>query len=222
MAESPEQVEPSPVEPASPEPVEPAPELDEVLAAQVALARAALEEITPIETIGAHLGARAEADRVASLLFASLLPGYPGWQWTVTLARVDDAPPTVLEVELLPGEGALLAPEWVPWSVRLAEYQAAKAAGALSEDELLPEDAAATEDPLDEDDDLDEEHDQDDDLDLDDALDEDDAPDEDDVLDLDEDQDDDLDLDEDDLPEIDPVLDELVDGFDAEATEPLR
>ena len=59
-----------------------------------------------------------------SLRFENRLPGYPGWYWTVTVARVEDEEPTVLELELLPGDGALLAPEWVPWAERLADYRA--------------------------------------------------------------------------------------------------
>ncbi len=71
---------------------------------------------------------------MVSLRFENLLAGYPGWFWTVSLARLDDDEPTVLEVELLPGDGALLAPDWVPWAERLADYQAAQAALA----ELAP------------------------------------------------------------------------------------
>ncbi|MBW9120844.1 DUF3027 domain-containing protein [Microbacterium trichothecenolyticum] len=105
-------------------PAEPDPQL---LAAHD-LALAALREITPEATIGDPAGYRVEADGVVSLRFANRLAGYPGWFWTVSLARVEDAKPTVLEVELLPGDGALLAPDWVPWAVRLADYHAAQAA----------------------------------------------------------------------------------------------
>ncbi|WP_374226647.1 DUF3027 domain-containing protein [Microbacterium ureisolvens] len=105
-------------------PAEPDPQL---LAAHD-LALAALREITPEATIGDPAGYRVEADGVVSLRFANRLAGYPGWFWTVSLARVEDAEPTVLEVELLPGDGALLAPDWVPWAVRLADYHAAQAA----------------------------------------------------------------------------------------------
>ncbi len=105
-------------------PVDPDPQL---LAAHD-LALAALREITPDATVGDPAGYRVEADGVVSLRFANRLAGYPGWFWTVSLARVEDADPTVLEVELLPGDGALLAPDWVPWAVRLADYHAAQAA----------------------------------------------------------------------------------------------
>jgi len=124
------------------------------------LALAALREITPEATIGPAAGYTLEDGGVVSLRFENRLHGYPGWYWTVSVAAVADADPTVLEVELLPGDGALLAPEWVPWAVRLAEYQSAQAAaaeadGAEGDDES--EDA--------DEDELDDEHDDLDDVD---------------------------------------------------------
>jgi len=104
--------------------IEPDPTLFE--AHDVALA--ALREITTEASVGEPADYRVEPDGVVSLRFANRLPGYPGWFWTVSLARVEGSEPTVLEVELLPGDGALLAPDWVPWAVRLAEYHAAQAA----------------------------------------------------------------------------------------------
>ncbi len=101
---------------------------DELLLAAHDQARAALSEITPAATIGDPAGYTVEEGGVVSLRFENRLSGYPGWFWTVSLARVADADPTVLEVELLPGGDALLAPDWVPWAVRLADYQAAQQA----------------------------------------------------------------------------------------------
>ena len=101
---------------------------DPALLAAHDLALAALHEITPVATVGSAAGYTVEADGVVSLRFETTLRGYPGWFWTVSVARVGEDQPTVLEVELLPGEEALLAPEWVPWAVRLADYQAAQAA----------------------------------------------------------------------------------------------
>src|SRR5918993_464917 len=67
-----------------------------------------------------HLGVRAEGDRVVTHFFAATLPGYTGWRWAVTVARAPRSKlVTVDEVVLLPGDDALLAPEWVPWSERL-------------------------------------------------------------------------------------------------------
>ncbi|MGC5223750.1 DUF3027 domain-containing protein [Micromonospora sp. DT81.3] len=114
------------------------------------LARAALKEITPEATIGDPAGHLVEDDGVLSLLFENRLHGYPGWYWTVTIARVGDEEPTVLEAELLPREGALLAPEWVPWAERLADYHALQAAaGVLAEAEDEVDDEFADVDDLD-------------------------------------------------------------------------
>ncbi len=120
------------------------------------LALAALHEITPAHTVGAAAGYTIEDGGAVSLRFASAMAGYPDWFWTVSVAVVDGSEPTVLEAELLPGEGSLLAPEWVPWAVRLADYQAAQAALAAErgDDELADDDL--DDDELDEDDDADE------------------------------------------------------------------
>lgn len=131
------------------------------------LALSALREITPASTIGPAAGYLPENDGSVSLRFENRLPGYPGWYWIVTVARIDDEEPTVLEIELLPGDGALLAPEWVPWAERLADYRAhqvelaaqAAAAGAPVED---VDGDAASDGELDDDDDLDDELDDDD------------------------------------------------------------
>lgn len=123
------------------------------------LARAALLEVTPAASIGEPAGYTLEADGVVSLRFATLLEGYPNWFWTVSVAVVDDAEPTVLEVELLPGDGALLAPEWVPWAERLADYQAAQAAQAEAADEDGEDDDELSDDEDDESDDEDDDDD---------------------------------------------------------------
>jgi hypothetical protein len=186
---------------------------DERLLAAHDLALAALREITPASTIGEPVGYQVEDGGVVSLRFQNVLPGYPGWFWTVSLARVEGEEPTVLEVELLPGDGALLAPEWVPWAVRLAEYQAAQTALAEAAD-TVGEDADEADLDADEDDD---DEDDDDELDEDDD-DLDDSPrlhagdlDGVDIDELDDDADDDLDdddADDDDLDEDDDDADD--------------
>ncbi|MFJ4038310.1 DUF3027 domain-containing protein [Microbacterium sp. NPDC090007] len=108
---------------------------DERLTGAHDLALSALHEITAPDTIGPAAQYSVEDDGVVSLRFHTRLSGYPGWFWTVSVAVVDESEPTVLEVELLPGDGALLAPDWVPWATRLAEYQAAQAAAAVADDE---------------------------------------------------------------------------------------
>jgi hypothetical protein len=89
------------------------------------LAREALAEVAAPGTVGDLLGETPDADGVITLRFASTLGGYPGWMWNVSLVELEGEAPTVLEAELLPGDGALLAPEWIPWSQRLEEYRAA-------------------------------------------------------------------------------------------------
>ena len=96
------------------------------------IARAALEEITPATTIGA-LRDVAVADDVATVRFATRQGGYLGWFWTVSLAVNPGLEPSVLETELMPGEGALTAPDWVPWSDRLEDYLAQQAVDAEAE-----------------------------------------------------------------------------------------
>ena len=90
--------------------------------AAVELARTALEEVAggAESSVGEHLAATVEGQRLITHLFACSLPGYRGWHWAVTLSR----PPrgrtaTVCEMGLLPGDEALLAPAWVPWADRL-------------------------------------------------------------------------------------------------------
>lgn len=93
---------------------------DAVLAAAVETARAGLLEVVPAEQIGAYAGAVPEAERLVTHRFESLRPGYNGWQWYATVARVPRGKvATVCEIGLLPSENAVLAPEWVPWSERV-------------------------------------------------------------------------------------------------------
>nr|MBP1191681.1 hypothetical protein [Frigoribacterium sp. PvP032] len=199
------------------------------------LARTALLEITPDETIGAEAPPVDEVDGVVSVRFATLLPGYPGWFWTVSVAQVEGSEPTVLEVELLPGDHSLIAPDWVPWADRLAEMQAQEAGDADPDDE----DSEDDEDPDDEDsEDEDDDSDDDDDTE-DDDTDEDDGPrpvhggdvDGVDIDDLDDDEDDsDEDEDEGDTdepvvpaadPEADADDDSHGDDWDGEDEDPL-
>jgi len=95
-------------------------ELDRACADAVELARAAAIRRAGVIEVGEHRGVVAEDVRVATHLFACAHPGYPGWLWSVTVARASRARVvTVSEVTLVPGDGALLAPAWVPWSERI-------------------------------------------------------------------------------------------------------
>ncbi|ANP73717.1 hypothetical protein PA27867_2778 [Cryobacterium arcticum] len=141
-------------------------EADEVLVGATDQARAALELITPADTIGEPIGYIVEGEHVLSLLFDCLMTGYPGWRWTVSLSRVDgESEPQVLETELMPGDDALLAPEWVPWSDRLADSKLAEelAAAALTDDDSDDDDSDDDSDDDDSDDDDDDDSDDDDD-----------------------------------------------------------
>lgn len=95
-------------------------ELDQACAEAVELARAAAIRRAGVLEVGEHRGVQAEDVRVATHLFECVHPGYPGWQWSVTVARASRARVvTISEVTLVPGEGSLVAPRWVPWSERI-------------------------------------------------------------------------------------------------------
>lgn len=95
-------------------------ELDVACAEATELAREAAIVRAGVLEVGEHRGVHAEDVRVATHLFDCVHPGYPGWQWSVTVARASRARVvTISEVTLLPGEGALLAPAWVPWAERI-------------------------------------------------------------------------------------------------------
>lgn len=94
---------------------------DNVLQAAEALAREVLLEVTEPGTVGDHQGMSMEGERLATHFFACTATGYPGWRWAVTVARPPRArKATVCETHLAPGDGALLAPTWVPYAERLA------------------------------------------------------------------------------------------------------
>jgi len=103
---------------------------DTELLAAVELARTAAVEVGA-ESVGQHLGVSAEPGGAATHRFAADLPGYRGWHWAVTVNHVPGYAPTVAEVVLLPGQSALQARPWVPWSERLQP-------GDLGPGDLLP------------------------------------------------------------------------------------
>lgn len=93
---------------------------DAICLAAVDLAHAAAVETAGVMGVGEHLGTQADGDRLLTHFFACPHPGYIGWQWSVTVARASRAKiATVDEVVLLPGEGALVAPSWIPWADRI-------------------------------------------------------------------------------------------------------
>ena len=118
--------------------------------------RDALTQMTPAGTIGELLSTE-QTDNIATLRYSSHMPGYAGWDWVVSLT-VEGDDTTILETELVAGDEAVVAPDWVPWADRLREYEESLAAG-IEEEEVIIVD----EDDLDdEDDDEDDESDDDD------------------------------------------------------------
>lgn len=80
----------------------------------------ALADITDPASVGDYSGAIPTGKRMVTHLFDCTLPGYRGWRWQVTVARPSRArQATICELDLAPGEDALLAPAWVPWEQRL-------------------------------------------------------------------------------------------------------
>ena len=96
-------------------------EPDQACAEAVDLARDAVAGVVGAAAIGDHLGVLAEGERIVTHLFDCTDPAYAGWRWAVTVS----------ETVLLPGPGALLAPDWVPWHDRLRP-------GDLGVGDLLP------------------------------------------------------------------------------------
>lgn len=104
---------------------------DAFLAAAIDVARTAVEGITAPSTIGPHVAAKSEGDRLVTHLFESRLPGYQGWQWFAVLTRNSRSKTvTVSELGLLPSEDSILAPEWVPWAERVRPEDAQDAEDA--------------------------------------------------------------------------------------------
>ena len=97
----------------------PKPELQE-------FARQAAKASAPANTVGLFVEVIDEGDEVYTYLFETKQKGYIGWRWSVTVfAGLDE--PTVSEVVLMPGPDSLVAPKWVPWSERLADWKALQA-----------------------------------------------------------------------------------------------
>lgn len=106
--------------------------IDAVTAEAVDIARSALLEDVDAADVGEHLGHQVDGLRVVTHLFDCRRRGYVGWHWAVTLTRASrQREVTVVEVVLLPGERAIVAPAWVPYRDRLRP-------GDLSPGDLLP------------------------------------------------------------------------------------
>ncbi len=92
----------------------------------------ALVEEVGSEYVGAFVGSAMDADHIATHLYTCLNPAYVGWNWAVLVVRAAGTDTvTVNDVVLMPGEHALVAPAWVPWSERVQ-------AGDLGVGDILP------------------------------------------------------------------------------------
>ena len=110
-------------------------------------AKMAAIESAPINGVGDFLTQIEEEENVYTFLFSAKMKGYVGWTWSVSLFA-DDESTTVSEVNLMPGEDSLVAPNWVPWAERLADYKALQAeleAAAAEENEAEVEVVSADE-----------------------------------------------------------------------------
>ncbi|CAN5181123.1 hypothetical protein BH11ACT2_BH11ACT2_20490 [soil metagenome] len=115
------------------------------------IGRAALGEITLPENVGENAGQEDVEPGVVSVFFENTMTGYPGWRWTVSIATLEGQGPSVLETELTPTDGALLAPDWVPWSDRLADYKASQEAlGESTDDDESGDEESDDDEPDDE------------------------------------------------------------------------
>jgi len=85
-------------------------------------------EASSRNAVGFFIESIEEDEGVVTYLFDGKLKGYVGWRWSVSVFQADEnSPATVSEVLLVPGPESLVAPDWVPWSERLADYKALQA-----------------------------------------------------------------------------------------------
>jgi Protein of unknown function (DUF3027) len=92
------------------------------------LAKAAAADFAKPNALGDFVESVEEEPGVTTFMWQSTHAGYLGWRVAAIVAHFGgDEPTTVSEVLLVPGADALVAPDWVPWSERLADYQALQA-----------------------------------------------------------------------------------------------
>jgi hypothetical protein len=116
-------------------------------------ARTALIEAAGRSKVGNFIEVFEEEGGVATFLFENNQKGYVGWRWSITIFQADKkSAATVSEIVLLPGPDSLVAPDWVPWSERLADYKALQlelekqaALEAEDDDDELEDDSEETE-----------------------------------------------------------------------------
>src|SRR5699024_9381484 len=120
-----------------PRSVERKPRMDATLAEATGVARSAILASVDAAEIGDHIGVVADDERVVTHRFAAKVRGYGGLDLFATVARAPRSKSvTVCETGMLPGDYAILSPEWAPWMER-----------ASQEERILLEAIAAGEEP---------------------------------------------------------------------------
>jgi len=90
-----------------------------------AFAEVAAKSAAEKNEIGAFIETVDEGEGISTYLFEAKKLGYLGWRWSVTIYQADPVTePSLCEVVMVPSADSLVAPQWVPWSERLADYQA--------------------------------------------------------------------------------------------------
>jgi hypothetical protein len=90
-----------------------------------AFAEVAAKAAADKNELGAFLETVDEGEGISTYLFEAKKLGYLGWRWSVTIYQADPVTePSLCEVVMVPGVDSLVAPQWIPWSERLADYQA--------------------------------------------------------------------------------------------------
>ena len=126
-----------------------------------AFAEVAAKSAADKNELGSFFESVDEGEGITTFFFASKKLGYLGWRWSVTIYQADPvSEPSLCEVVMVPGDDSLIAPNWVPWSERLADYQALQlelerqafidAANAIDEEEAQKELAVADSEPSEE------------------------------------------------------------------------
>lgn len=92
----------------------------------LAVATEALENVLDEGSFGKLISSE-KIPKGVELRFECNMPGYTDWHWQVTLSKLTvKSVPTVSEINLLANEDSLVAPPWIPWAERLAEYRKAR------------------------------------------------------------------------------------------------
>jgi hypothetical protein len=101
---------------------------EKISATLLELAKSAAADFAKPNALGEFVESVEEEPGVTTFMWQSTHPGYLGWRVAAIVAHFGaDEPATVSEVLLVPGVDSLVAPDWVPWSERLADYQALQA-----------------------------------------------------------------------------------------------